>query len=122
MTLRYPYEVRKESDYSDDIPDEKLPKDMLDLAAHIVDTKRAHFNPDHFKDEYESALKQLVDREQRGERIEGSAEPATGKVINLMDALRRSVESGGERGRPMKTSHHTAKRAIRATARGRKAS
>jgi Ku protein len=38
MTLRYPYEVRKEKDYFDDIADEKVPKDMLDLAAHIVDT------------------------------------------------------------------------------------
>jgi DNA end-binding protein Ku len=36
MTLRYPYEVRKEEDYFDEIPDEKIPKDMLDLATHIV--------------------------------------------------------------------------------------
>jgi DNA end-binding protein Ku len=36
VTLRYPYEVRKEEDYFDDIPDEKIPKDMLDLASHIV--------------------------------------------------------------------------------------
>jgi DNA end-binding protein Ku len=41
ITLRYPYEVRKEEDYFDDITDEKVPKDMLDLAAHIVDTKKA---------------------------------------------------------------------------------
>src|SRR3954471_21849938 len=41
VTLRYPYEVRKEADYFDDIEDEKLPKDMLDLAKHIVDSKKA---------------------------------------------------------------------------------
>jgi DNA end-binding protein Ku len=50
VTLRYPYEVREEDDYFDDIPDEKVPKDMLDLAAHIVDTKRGHWKPEGFKD------------------------------------------------------------------------
>jgi hypothetical protein len=39
ITLRYPYEVRNEAEYFDDIPDEKIPKDMLDLASHIVETK-----------------------------------------------------------------------------------
>ena len=43
VTLRYPYEVRKEADYFEDIKDEKVPKDMLDLALHIVDTKRGRF-------------------------------------------------------------------------------
>jgi len=42
ITLRYPYAVRNEADYFDDIPDEKIPKDMLDLAAHIVKTKEGH--------------------------------------------------------------------------------
>ena len=45
ITLRYPYEVRKQADYFDDIEDEKVPKDMLDLALHIVDTKRGISNP-----------------------------------------------------------------------------
>jgi DNA end-binding protein Ku len=44
ITLRYPYEVRAEADYFDDIPDEKIPKDMLELASHIVDTKAGHFD------------------------------------------------------------------------------
>src|SRR5258708_3602224 len=50
ITLRYPYEVRNEADYFDDIPDEKIPKDMLDLASHIVETKAAHFDPSKFDD------------------------------------------------------------------------
>jgi DNA end-binding protein Ku len=41
ITLRYPYGVRNEKDYFDDIPDEKVPKDMLELATHIVDTEGA---------------------------------------------------------------------------------
>jgi Ku protein len=44
ITLRYPYEVRKEHEYFEDIPDEKVPKDMLELASHIVETKSGHFN------------------------------------------------------------------------------
>ena len=58
--MRYPYEVRKEADYFDDIEDEKLPKDMLDLAKHIVDSKKAGWKPEHFEDQYEDALKELL--------------------------------------------------------------
>src|ERR1700684_1675866 len=59
MTLRYPYEVRKEDEYFDTIEDEKIPKDMIDLAVHIVETKTGHFKPEAFKDDYEDALKDL---------------------------------------------------------------
>src|SRR3954470_17171522 len=59
-TLRYPYEVRKDEDYFDDIPKEKIPKDMLELASHIVDTKRGEFVPSTFEDRYEDALKDLL--------------------------------------------------------------
>src|SRR5215831_14052374 len=92
MTLRYPYEVRKEEDYFDDIPDEKIPKDMLDLASHIVKTKEGHFDPSSFDDRYEDALKDLLKRKQEGKRPE-RREPTN--VVNLMDALRRSIEASG---------------------------
>src|SRR5690242_19054315 len=59
VTLRYPYEVRDEKDYFDDIPGERVTKDMLELAAHIIKTKRGHFHPDKFEDQYEDALKEL---------------------------------------------------------------
>lgn len=49
VTLRYPYEVRKEKDYFDDISDEKVTKDMLDLAKHIVEQKVGHFQPESSK-------------------------------------------------------------------------
>ena len=45
-TLRYPYEVRDTKDYFDDIPDMKLPKDMLQLAEHILETKAGDFEPE----------------------------------------------------------------------------
>src|SRR5437588_6228751 len=64
ITLRYPYEIRKEEQYFDEIEDEKIPKDMLQLASHIVETKSGHFNPDKFEDHYENALKELLKKKQ----------------------------------------------------------
>jgi DNA end-binding protein Ku len=95
VTLRYPYEVRSEADYFDDIPDEKIPKDMLDLGSHIVKTKAGHFEPSKFEDQYEDALKELLKKKQEGKPIERPEQPKPTNVVNLMDALRRSVEAGG---------------------------
>jgi DNA end-binding protein Ku len=94
-TLRYPYELRDEDDYFDEIPSPKISKDMVDLAAHILDTKAARFDPDKFKDKYETALKALVKRKASGKTIEvpeKSEEPSN--VINLMDALKQSLGRG----------------------------
>ena len=96
ITLRYPYEVRKEDEYFDDIEDEKIPKDMADLAAHIVETKAGHFKPEKFEDHYEEALKEVLKKKQAGEKIEVPKQREPAKVISLMDALRRSVQA--ERG------------------------
>jgi DNA end-binding protein Ku len=92
--LRFPYEVRSEKAYFDDIPNSKLGKDAVDLARHIVETKSGHFHPEKFEDHYERALRELI-KKQAGERIEAPKEPPRGKVINLMDALRRSIETEG---------------------------
>src|SRR5256885_8089722 len=67
VTLRYPYEVRDEKDYFDEIEDEKVPKDMLDLATHIVETKKGKFEPYKFEDHYEEALKDLLKKKEAGE-------------------------------------------------------
>jgi DNA end-binding protein Ku len=92
--LRYPYEVRDENEYFDDIQNLKLSKDMMDLAQHIVKTKTGHFEPDKFEDHYEAALKELVEKKMKGIKIEAPRERGEPtKVINLMDALRRSVRS-----------------------------
>jgi DNA end-binding protein Ku len=127
VTLRYPYEVRNEKTYFDDIEDEKIPKDMLELASHIVDTKRGEFDPSTFEDRYEGALKQLLRKKQKGEKIEPPKEERPSNVVNLMEALRQSVSAekkgGGRRkGVARRTQHRTAKKAGRATARHRKAS
>jgi DNA end-binding protein Ku len=124
VTIRYPYEVRKEEDYFDDIPNEKVTKDMLDLAKHIVEQKKAHFEPDKFEDRYEEALKDLLKKKQHGDKITPAKTTEPSKVINLMDALRRSAK--GDSSRPAErsparrnTSH--AKKATRSTPRHRKA-
>src|SRR5215510_1838692 len=91
--LRYPYEVRDENEYFDDIQSPKLSKDMMDLAQHIVKTKSGHFEPEKFKDRYEAELKELIAKKSKGIKIEAPTEREPTKVINLMDALRRSVKS-----------------------------
>jgi DNA end-binding protein Ku len=98
--LRFPYEVRDPAEYFDDIPAIKLTKDMMDLARHIVETKTGHFKPQEFDDHYEHALKELIEKKAKGEKIEAPKEKPTGKVINLMDALRRSVQAEADSGRP----------------------
>jgi Ku protein len=100
-TLRYDYEVRDEKPYFEQVPNVRVAKEMLALAEHILDTKAGHFDPKAFKDEYELALRQLVKRKAAGKTIE-APKPAedTGKVIDLMEALRRSVRGGrGDHGR-----------------------
>ncbi|HET7383148.1 MAG TPA: Ku protein [Pseudolabrys sp.] len=97
--LRYPYEVRDEKEYFDDIPNLKIGKDMMDLAKHIVETKSGHFEPEQFEDHYEAALKELIEKKSKGIKIEAPRERAPAKVINLMDALRRSVKEERQPGR-----------------------
>jgi DNA end-binding protein Ku len=128
VTLRYPYEVRNEKDYFDDIENEKVPKDMLELASHIVATKRGKFDPSKFEDRYEDALKDLLKKKQKGEKIERPKEARPSNVVDLMEALRQSVsaEKGGGSARRKPASqgahHRAAKKAGRSTARHRKAS
>ncbi len=93
LTLRYPYEVRDEQQYFEDIPELKLPKEMLDLATHIVQTKAGHFNPAQFEDRYENALVDLLKKKEAGEKIEPAKESPTPQVVNLMDALRASIDA-----------------------------
>jgi DNA end-binding protein Ku len=103
MLLRYPYEVRDESEYFDDIQDVKITKDMLDLAKHIVEQKSGAFEPEKFEDHYEAALVDLINRKRSGERIVDTARPReTGNVISLMDALKRSLGKEVESTTPAK--------------------
>jgi DNA end-binding protein Ku len=94
--LHYPYEVRKASDYFDDIPDVKIAPDMLKLAQHIVDQKMGDFDPEQMQDHYEQALIEIIRKKQAHQPVVAGAEkPSAPKnVVNLMDALRRSIAGG----------------------------
>src|SRR6266478_6215659 len=89
--LRYPYEVRSEKEYFDDIQDVKVTKDMLDLARHIVNQKAGHFEPDKFEDQYETALIDLINQKRAGKPIAAKERPRGENVVDLMDALRKSI-------------------------------
>src|SRR6202142_1599162 len=89
--LRYPYEVRSADEYFDDIQDVKVTKDMLELARHIVNQKAGHFEPDKFEDQYETALLDLINQKRAGKPIVAKERPRGENVVDLMDALRKSI-------------------------------
>src|SRR3954470_24603441 len=98
-TLRYAYEVRNASEYFDEIPATKIPKDMLQLAEHILESKAGDFDPASFVDHYEEAVVDMLKQKQAGAPVakQKAAAPAS-NVVNLMDALKRSVAA--EKGSP----------------------
>jgi DNA end-binding protein Ku len=118
ITLRYADEVRPAETYFEDIPEVKIAPDMLDLAVHILETKQAHFDPTHFQDRYEKALKDLIKAKRAGKEPPAAPPPQAGNVVNLMDALRRSVQADSG-GTPKKSAERTAPSARR-KATGRK--
>ncbi|MGY8635314.1 Ku protein [Bradyrhizobium sp. 14AA] len=99
--LRYPYEVRSEQEYFDEIQDVKVTKDMLDLAKHIVNQKAGRFDPEKFEDHYETALIDLINKRRAGKPITPKERPASTNVVDLMEALRRSV---GKQAAPAKAT------------------
>jgi DNA end-binding protein Ku len=101
--LRYPYEVRSADEYFDEIQDVKVTKDMLDLAKHIVNQKSGRFEPDKFEDQYETALIDLINQKRSGKPIVPKERPRGENVVDLMEALRKSVRgAAGEIKAPKK--------------------
>ena len=94
-TLRYPYEVRQDAEYFSGIPEIELPKEMLEIAEVIIDRKSGHFEPEKFTDRYEEAVVSLVRAKQAGEAFAVPETPAPSRVVNIMDALKRSLEAEG---------------------------
>lgn len=94
-TLRYPYEVRQDAEYFSDIADIKLPEEMMGIAEVIIDRKSGHFEPDKFNDRYEEAVVNLLRAKQAGQVFAVQETPEPSKVVNIMDALKRSLEAEG---------------------------
>jgi len=89
--LHYNYEVRDEHAYFDDIPDITIPAEMLDLAKHIIQTKMSHFDITKFEDRYENALIEMIRAKQAGRPVEAARPQQPTTVVNLMEALRKSI-------------------------------
>jgi DNA end-binding protein Ku len=102
ITLRYGYQVRSESAAFEDVADVQLQDDMLDLAARIIDAKTRKFDVARYEDRYENALLDLVKAKQAGRELQPVATPRPSNVINLMDALRRSIAA--EKEQPAKSN------------------
>ena len=96
-TLNFDYEVRSARDAFDSVPDMKIKGEMLELAEHIIKTKRGKFNPKEFDDRYEDALAEVVKAKIEGRKIEVRKEPKQDKVVDLMAALRESAGLGGKK-------------------------
>src|SRR5262249_4734314 len=92
--LRYADELRGPAEYFDEVPQGKPQKEMIDLAVQLLDKKSGPFDAKGFEDHYGTALKELVDEKRRGHTIVAREveRPAGGNVVDLMEALKRSVE------------------------------
>jgi len=100
-TLRYADEVNKARDYFRDIADHKPDEDLLDLAETLIERKTAEFDPAKFHDRYIDAVHDLIERKRKGKTLhtEDEAAPARGtNVIDLMAALKRSIDRPGDSG------------------------
>jgi DNA end-binding protein Ku len=104
---------RDPAEYFDDIQDVEVTKDMLDLAKHIVEQKAGNFDPDKFEDHYETALVDLINKKRAGTPITPKERPRGENVVDLMDALRKSI--GGDAAAPP-ASKKLAKKAKKASA------
>jgi len=122
--LRYDYEVRDEKELLRGMPSPKIPREMVKLASHILDTKAGHFDASQFKDEVETELRKLVKRKAAGKTIEAPGrEERPSNVVDLMQALRQSVS--GKRAAALRSSASSKKtskpRSRKTAARKRKA-
>jgi len=125
--IRYRNEVRDENEYFEDIPNVRISPEMLDLAVHIIKGKAGHFDPSEFEDRYEKALTDLIKAKRAGKEPPPPSAPQPSNVINLMDALRRSLkaERGGEaagRRRPSRAKASARKRTAARRTRMKRAS
>jgi len=94
-TLHYAEELRRAEDYFGSIKKVAVPENQLSLALELIKQNSAPFDPGRFHDEYEAALRELVKARLENRPVpREAAARRTGKVINLMDALKKSLHAG----------------------------
>lgn len=96
--LRYPYEVRQDAEYFEGIGEQKVPAEMLDIAQEIIGRMSGHFEPETFTDRYEEAVTAMLQAKQAGQAFAVPEPAAPANVVDIMDALRRSLEASANAG------------------------
>jgi DNA end-binding protein Ku len=101
-TLRTHDEVKKPEAFFEPIKEVEPDKAMIDIAQRIIEQQEGDFEPEEFRDRYEDALRDLIASKQKGQKPKTAAEPADTNVVDLMEALRQSLQKGGtsERRKP----------------------
>lgn len=122
MTLNFDYEVRSAKEAFDAVPEMKVKGEMLELAEHIIKTKKGKFDPSTFEDRYEAALADLVRAKLEGNKIEVPKEPKRDKVVDLMAALRESAGMGKKKAPARSPARSSARRKANTEPARRKAS
>ncbi|MEX1037178.1 MAG: Ku protein [Sneathiella sp.] len=111
-TLRYAYEVREAEKYFEDIPSKvKINKEQLELAEQLIEKKTKTFDPKDFKDHYQEGLLEIIEAKLKGKEISTSSKkPKADNVINIVDALKKSLEQSGKKPRKKKSSKSESKK------------
>jgi len=120
--LRHADAIRPAAKLFDEIPEVKVDQEALDLAKELVTRKAGKFEPEQFKDEFAAAVWELIQAklEDRAPEIV-TEEPGGAKIINIMDALKKSVQQGkGARGKPRAKKAASSRSSAKKTARGTK--
>jgi DNA end-binding protein Ku len=101
--LRHADEIKSADTFFKEVPDVKVDKEALELAVELIERKSGAFEPEKFKDEYTEAVWELINAkiEHRAPTVE-TGEAPTAKVINIMDALKKSVKAQGKQAAPSK--------------------
>lgn len=113
-TLRYADEVRASDSYFDDIKDMKLDSEMVSLAKELIERKSGDFDATAFRDRYADSLKELIEEKRKGNETvsidDDHPSARGGQVVDLMDALKKSLDKGKRRGRKTTAKSRNSKR------------